>query len=465
LRFENHAHSMFSNFRLLDSINKPQDLIDKAIEFGMAGIALTDHETIAGIPEFFEYAESIRKDHPNFKVAAGNEIYLTGSRESNQRYYHFILIAKNRNGWEALKELSSESWMQSYYDRGMERVPTLYTELENILKKYPSSLIGTTACLAGELSTTTLELIEAERLGDTEGAATAHKHIVSFLLWCKKIFKDDFFIECAPGCSKDQIAVNQRLLSIAKAFDLKMVVGSDAHYLRPENAYAHEAYLNSKNGEREVKEFYEYAYLQTDEEIIEHLKKSNYDEAYVKRMFENSVELSNKIEIYSIWHNQTIPSVEVKDYPKIKTNLSHPHLKQMFESDDKYDRYWVNQCFEKLEEKNLNSPQYLERLEEEAETKKFVGDKLGTNLFKYPIVLQHYIDMFWELGSSIGAGRGSSCAGLNHYLLGITQLDPIKWNFPWFRYLNKERVELPSLLLILGSIKKVNCANRCRVYG
>ena len=453
-RFENHCHSMYSNFRLLDSINKPKQLIDKAIEFGLSGITLTDHETVAGIPELFDYAEQIYSNHPDFKVAAGNEIYLTGSRESGQKYYHFILIAKNRDGWEALKQLSSESWMQSYHDRGLERVPTLYKELEEILKKYPNSLIGTSACIGGELSSTTLQLIEAERIGNKNGAAIAHKHIVNFLLWCKNLFKDDFYIECAPACSKDQIAVNRRLLSIAKAFEIKMVVGCDAHYLRPEDAFIHESYLNSKGGEREVKEFYEYAYLQTNEEIIKHLSKSDYDKEYVKQMFNNSYEIYQKIEKYSIWHNQTIPSVEVKEYPKQDTQLSYPHLKEMFKSDDVYDRYWVNQCFEKMEEKHLDTKEYLERLEEEATTKSIIGNKLGTNLFKYPIVLQHYIDKFWELGSTIGAGRGSSCSGLNHYLLGVTQLDPLKWNLPWFRYLNEERVELPDIDIDLAPSKR-----------
>ena len=125
----------------------------------------------------------------------------------------------------------------------------------------------------------------------------------------------------------------------------------------------------------------------------------------------------------------------------------------MLESDDKYDRYWVNQCLDKLKEKDLYKEEYLKELEAEADVKKTIGEKLGTNLFKYPIVLQHYIDMMWDCGSLVGAGRGSSCAGLNHYLLGVTQLDPIKWNLPFFRYINKERIELPSLQLILGSCK------------
>lgn len=127
----------------------------------------------------------------------------------------------------------------------------------------------------------------------------------------------------------------------------------------------------------------------------------------------------------------------------------------MYNSDDKYERYWINQCEESLKEKGLDKDnRYWSRLEEEADIKRVVGEKLNTNMFSYPITLQHYVDLFWNCGSLVGAGRGSSCSGLNHYLLGITQLDPIQWNLPFWRYLNKERVELGCLILILPSCKK-----------
>lgn len=397
-----------------------------------------------GAPQINFYQEELDKNEAtkDFKIAIGNEIYLTKTRDNNQKYYHFILIAKNKMGYQALKELSSYAWMNSYWDRGLERVPTLYSELERIVKKYPNSLIATTACLGGELSVNTLNLINAERVGDKEGAAAAHENIVNFILWCKELFGKDFYIECAPGCSPDQIKVNQRLVSIAQAFDVKMVIGSDAHYLKKEDRFVHKAYLNSKGGEREVDEFYEYAYLQSNEEEIENLSFSNYDRAYVEQMFNNSLEIYDKIEKYSIRHKQTIPKVKVKDYPKSNNMTGYPMLNSMFNSDDKVERYWVNECVNKLKDINKLNGQYLSRLEEEADIKRTISEKLETNMFAYPVTLQHYVDMFWECGSIVGAGRGSSCSGLNHYLLGITQLDPIQWNLPFFRYLNKERIEL-----------------------
>ena len=467
-RFEVHSHTHYSNLRLLDSINRPKDLINRAIELGLSGIAITDHECISSHPEINFYQKEIQETHPDFKIALGNEIYLTETRDSGQRYYHFILIAKNKIGHRALRELSSRAWMNSYWDRGLERVPTLKSDLEEILAKYPNSLIGTTACLGGELSVNTLELIRCEKTNDTNGAAIAHNNIVEFLLWCKKVFgEDNFYIECAPGTSRDQVLVNKRFPAIAKAFGLKMVIGTDAHYLKKEDRYVHKAYLNSKFGEREVDEFYEFAYLQDNNEIIEHLKASDFSNEFINEMFENSYQIYEKIENYSLAHAQTIPHVEVEDYPMAEIESEdflnkYPVLSDMFQSNDKVERYWVNKCSEKLRKLGLRNETYLSRLEEEADIKRTISEKLGTNMFAYPVTLQHYVDLFWRCGSIVGAGRGSSCSGLNHYLLGITQLDPIQWNLPFWRYLNKERVELGDIDLDLCPSKRPKILNEIK---
>jgi DNA polymerase-3 subunit alpha len=455
-RFETHSHTYYSNLRLLDCINRPKDLVKRAAELGLAGIAITDHEALCGHMELNMFQKEIEKDYPDFKIALGNEIYLTPNREMGQRYYHFILIAKNKIGHRALRELSSRAWINSYWDRGLERVPTIYSDIEEIVKKYPNSLIATTACLGGELSVNTLALINAEKINDKKSAETAHNNIVKFMLWGKEQFGDDFYIECAPGCSSDQIQVNKRLMSIAKAFNVKMVIGSDAHYLKKEDRYVHKAYLNSKGGEREVDEFYEFTYLQDNDEIIENLKKSDFTEDFTQQMFDNSYEIYNKIELYSLEHKQTIPKVEVKDYPKISdwNQLNYPILADMLNSDDKVERYWVNKCLNRLEKLDLYNEKYLSRLEEEADIKRTISEKLETNMFSYPVTLEHYVNLFWECGSMVGAGRGSSCSGLNHYLLGITQLDPIKWELPFWRYLNKERVELGDIDLDLCPSKR-----------
>lgn len=449
-RFEIHSHSDYSNIRLVDCINKVDVLINRAVENGLSGIALTDHETLSGIPRAKKVEEKIKEKNPSFKVAIGNEIYLTDNRERKQKYYHFILIAKDKIGWQMLKELSSLAWLQSYSDRGMERVPTLKTEVQDCINKYGKGhLIATSSCLGGQLSTLTLQLCQLEKKQSTEEEISDIKlQIHNFINFCLSLFNDDFYIECAPGCSTEQLMVNNRLLDIAKGYNIKMVIGTDAHFASKKDRTVHKAYLNSKDGEREVDSFYEYSYLQTEEEIQEHLQIDNYAE-----MVKNSEEIYEKIEEFSIWHTQQIPEVDVQFYDKRDALKEYPTLHELYLSDDEHDRYWVNQCVDKLNEKALNNDIYLSRLEEEAKTKQYIGQQLNTNLFSYPITLQHYINLFWECGSTIGAGRGSSCAGLNHYLLGVTQVDPIKEDLPWFRYLNEARLELPKISM-LGSCKK-----------
>ena len=139
MRFETHSHTHYSqsNIRLIDSINKPDKLIKTAAELGYAGITITDHEALCGHVDWLECEAKLKKEKDipqDFKCGLGNEIYLTDTREKKQRYWHFILIAKNIIGHRALRELSSESWLQSYRDKGMERVPTLKSELEAKVK-------------------------------------------------------------------------------------------------------------------------------------------------------------------------------------------------------------------------------------------------------------------------------------------------------------------------------------------
>ena len=458
LRFEIHTHTDTSNTRLLDSINRVEDLIDKAVKIGLAGISITDHECLSNLPAASFYGEKIREEHPDFKVALGNEIYLCDTRDMSQKYYHFILIAKNATGWRALRELSSRAWLNSYWDRGMERVVTLKSDLEEIVNKYPNSLIATTACLGGELSTAVANMISAEAMFDMDTRQKEYNHIVDFISWCQNLFGKDFYLECAPAASRDQIVVNKKLRQISDAMQISMVIGSDAHYLSKEDRYVHKAYLNSKGGEREVDSFYEYSYLQTEDEIFENLRKSFNDDEYISNLFENSLSIYDKIENYSIRHKQRIPKVEVKEYPKTNALYherdKYPILDDMTQSDDSVERYWVTECLLKLKELGKDNDEYLSRLEEEADIKRTISEKLETNMFAYPVTLQHYINLFWECGSMVGAGRGSSCSGLNHYLLGVTQLDPIEWNLPFWRYLNKERVELGDIDLDLCPSKR-----------
>ena len=297
-----HNHTDRSNIRLLDCINRPKALIDKAIELGLSGIAITDHECLSAHMEVNQYAKKIKETHPDFKIALGNEIYLVDERGPKQKYYHFILIAKDAEGHRALREMSSIAWYNAYVDRGMERVPITKRELKEVMKRYKGHVIATTACMGGELSTLAYDMSIAEDKGDKEIQQLCYDNIINFMKFCLEVFGTDFYIECAPSTADDQKRVNRKLWKIAHAYDIPMVIGTDAHYLTKEDRFVHKAYLNSKDGDREVDEFYEYSYLQTEEEIQEHLKfseKLDYD-----TLVSNSEEIYDKIEIYSLKHNQ-----------------------------------------------------------------------------------------------------------------------------------------------------------------
>ena len=453
--FNCHAHTMYSNIRLLDCINRPDKLIEKAFEMGMSGIAITDHECLSAHMEVNQFVKKFRQEHPDFTVALGNEIYLTFDRGTNQKYWHFILIAKDEIGHKGLRELSTIAWKNSYIDRRMERVPTLKDELVEVMLKYRGHIIATSACMGGELSTNAYAMAIAQEKGDMEAAKYHYGEIQNFMSFVLQVFGDDFYIECAPSTRKDQITTNRKLLSIARAYNVPIVVGTDAHFMTEADRPIHKAYLNSKDGEREVDDFYEFARLMTPDECAELLFKS-FDADVVDEIFENSKKLQDKIQWYSLERKQIIPKVEVKDYQQVSYDIfaNYPILNSLFKSDNVQERYWVHECHQALVQKGIMNDEYLARLETEADVIKYIGEQLDDCLFAYFNTFKHYIDLFWECGSTVGPGRGSATGFLSNYLLGITQLDPIRWGLPYWRFLNKERAELPSLLLILGSCKK-----------
>ena len=459
--FNCHNHTHYSNLRLIDCINKPKDLIDKAIQLGLSGIAITDHEALSAHIEVNQYMNKIHEKYPDFKIALGNEIYLTETREPKQNYYHFILIAKDAEGHKALRMLSSKAWYNMYYFV-MERVPTLKSEVEEVMKEYKGHVIGTTACIGGELSQCILDNLLATKAGLSN--EEAHRQMHQFINWGIDVFgKSDFYIECAPGESQEQIEVNRQLYLLARQYELKMVVGTDSHYLSKELRFAHKAYLNSKDGEREVDAFYEYAYLMDENECRQHLLASfpegfaaygdpeNFD--VIKWIFDNTNIMRSSIEDYSLERPQQIPMVSIN--PPDKSEWwegnemdNYPILKSLFVSDNLQERQWINDVWDALNEKIgywSEELDYVARLETEADVIRHIGDRLGTCLFAYFNTFKHYIDLFWECGSIVGPGRGSATGFLSNYLLGITQLDPLKWNLPWWRFLNKERAELPDI--------------------
>ena len=337
----------------------------------------------------------------------------------------------------------------------MERCPTLKSELVEIVKKYPNSLVADTACLGSEFDAYVLNLVEAEKKEDEEEILKWKIKIRDFLGFCLDLFEDDFYIEIAPGVSKDQKTFNKRVKKIAQYYKIKMVMGTDAHYPSSEFREIHKAFLNSKDGEREVDSFYHDAHLMDDEEAFENVKDIFTKEEF-QEMCNNSLEIMNKIEEYELFHSPIIPEVRVfPPEPKENKDLaSYPTLSNLVISKNPQEREWVNQCLSSLKEKKIDDTVHYERLELEASILSYISEKLGNCLYSYFNTFRHYIDLFWECGSIVGPGRGSAGSFLSNYLLGITQLDPIEWGLPYFRFLNKDRAELPDIDLDLAPSKR-----------
>ena len=253
--FSIHNHTEYSSIRIIDSINKVKDLIDRAIELNLSGICITDHEVLSAHVQAIQYYKSLPDEiKSKFTLGLGDEIYLVNDLNNiDYGYTHFILVAKNEVGHRALREISSTAWENSKTDRGMLRVPISKKELKNIVKKFPGTLKASTACLGSEFSKLVLELINKENnnFSPVEIGATKQK-IVDHINYCKELFGKDFYIEVQPGVCEEQHLYNLKAKVIAKALGVKMIFTTDSHYLKKEDRGIHKAYLNSKEGEREV---------------------------------------------------------------------------------------------------------------------------------------------------------------------------------------------------------------------
>lgn len=408
-RFDYHNHTDMSNIRVIDAINRPKELIDKAISIGLAGIAISEHEHLGNSITIDKLQQEYKKSHPNFKIVHANEIYLTDTRDMGQIYYHFILIALDRAGFDMLTRLSSSAWLQGYYDRGLMRVPTLKTEVEDIIRQYGQGHIyASTACLGSELDRLILEMVKAENAGNMSYRGEIHDKIVSFISWCVDTFgKENFSLEVQPAKSDEQLAVNTVMPKIAKVFGLPICITSDAHFLNKEDRAVHKAFLNSKEAEREVDSFYYYCWLHNEEEILDAIKDTplNYEECCV-----NSMKILDRVQDYSLQRLQEIPLAPVPPFDKDKAlsnNLeAYPTLSKMAISNSEQERAWVNLCYQALQDKGLVNSTYLSRLEEEADTQSVIGKKLNTCIFAYPLFMRHYINLIWDCGSTVGTGRG-----------------------------------------------------------
>ena len=455
--FSIHNHTEYSNLRLLDCINKVEDLIDYAHQIGLSGVCITDHEALSAHIKALKYVKKKKQDNPddeswqNFKLGLGNEIYLCRNGLSSETYQkgekfpHFILIAKDKIGHAQLRQLSSRAWSHSF-TMFLTRVPTYYNDVEEIIGSNPGHIIASSACIGSWLG------INYNNNNLDVG--------IPFIKWCKKTFgEDNFYLELQPAQYKEQIGYNKRLLFLAKETNTKCIVTTDTHYLKESDRNIHASFLNSKEGDRETSEFYQYTYMMKPEEIIDKMK-DYISEDVIQDFFNNTNDIKNQIEDYDLAQPQIVPhlSDDRKYNPKWKDIYGHFKIRSKFEYLNKYyysssedDNYLIYLGLTKLNELKLSPEkreQYLERLETELTECWLVSERLGQPISSYLLMVRNIIQIMWQKAESlVGVSRGSAGVMLINYLIGVTQMNPMEQGvyLPHWRFLQRNKIELPDI--------------------
>lgn len=431
-----HNHTEYSNITTgLDSINKLEDLVNKAKEFGMCGIAITNHDNLSEVIEINRMQKKLRDAGDNFVLAIGNEIYLVDSYDPDdkqrEKYYHFLLIAKDKIGYQALIELSTRAWYRSTVKWGKRRVPTLKSDIEEVMEWARGHVVASTACLGGEFPT----LINNGEYDKAE----------QFIEWCNNQFgSEDFYIELQPSDSKDQTLFNQRAVDFYNG-RAQFIITTDAHYQNVEDFPVFEAFLRSKQEDREVKEYYTFARMMDEREIYELMDKMDIRPQFVDRCFLNTLHIADQIELYDLAQDPRIPKVEL---PPINVGFSteqlydlskYPTLWWATHEKDYQTYYCAMYCLKSLMERGKWNEEYLSRLEEEFDTFKFQSEAFNDNFFAYFNTMQHFLELAWSIDCAVGPSRGSASGSLLCYLMDVVQCDPIQYGLYFWRFANKVR--------------------------
>ena len=450
-----HVHSDYSNIRLIDSINKIPMLIDRAVEIGCCGIAITDHESISGHIQAIQYVKEGKKNGKipqEFKLILGNEIYLVdnieeeeGRRYCKTPYYHFILLAKDEVGHEQLRLLSSMAWKNSFNTGKMTRVPTLKEDLESVVKDNKGHLIASTACIGGELGS----LILNDRIEECE----------EFVKWCYGLFEDDFYLEMQPSDNEEQILVNSIILGLSEKYKVPYIITTDAHYLTKEDRIFHSAYLKSHEEERETDEFYMTTYMMDEKEIHEYMDQYIGVQA-VNKGLKNTGIITSKVEEYDLFHSQIVPKIDLpsftlrnlfKNYYK-----DHEYIEKFVLSDNENDRYLLHLIEEGFIEKEINRgvnkdyatiDELVDRIELELKAIWLSSERINDKVSSYYICTLKILDIMWDDkggNSLVGPGRGSVASFYTGFLINLHQINPIKYQIPYWRHLHESRPEMPK---------------------
>lgn len=465
-----HVHTYYS---ILDGQSPITRLVDKAVADGMRGMAITDHGNMFGIKEFFDYSKSVNKKLKEegkepFKPIFGCEMYVSryGKKEkkdgkTDMGGYHLIVLAKNSKGYHNLVKLVSRAWVDGFYMRPR-------TDHED-LEKYHEGLIVCSACIAGEVPHKILE-------NDIEGARQS-------IEWYKRIFGDDYYLELQRHEVTDpnvranretyplQQKANKILVELAREYGVKLVCTNDCHFVDKDNAEAHDHLLCLATG-KDLDDPTRMLY--SKQEWFKTREEMNDIFSDIPEALTNTLEILDKVETYNINHDPIMPFFPIPESfgteDDIRRKYSEEDLFREFTSDENGENQLpVEEGQKKID--HLGGYEKLYRIKFEAEflgklaydgAKRLYGDPLSKDVddrirFElhimktmgfpgYFLIVQDFINSAREeLGVMVGPGRGSAAGSVVAYCLGITKIDPMKYDLLFERFLNPDRISLPDI--------------------
>lgn len=361
--------------------------------------------------------------------------------------------------------------MRSYVARRMRRVPTYYQDLIDIIGANPGHVIGSTACLGGCLPT--------QLLRNRDSGAPSMDLIKRWILQIQAIFgKEDFYFEMQPSFNKDQIYVNHKLVELSEELGIKYIITNDAHYLKKGDRTVHKAFLNSQQGDREVDDFYATTYLMNTEEI-EHYMLKEMGEEVLQKAYKTILEIKDKCEDYSLMKPLKIPRLNwhTVDKDKEPTGLGYeeifnriPMLQTFAESPYEADNHLVKVLVDSIckHDDVWDNQEAYDEINACLEDTWISSEVNGSRWSAYFLNLQNIIDACWNAGTLVGCGRGSGVGFILLYLLGITQINPLreKSQTKRWRFLNPERVSVLDVDIdIEGGRRAEVLKNFRRIYG
>nr|WP_315347152.1 DNA polymerase III subunit alpha [Hoylesella enoeca] len=465
-----HVHTYYS---ILDGQSSIPRLVDKAVNDGMRGMAITDHGDMFGIKEFFDYCNKIngkRRDAGKepFKPILGCEMYVARHHKTDKvkengdmSGYHLIVLAKNYQGYKNLIKLVSRSWVDGYYMRPR-------TDRED-LERYHEGLIVCSACIAGEVPRKIIK-------DDIEGAREAVE-------WYHRVFGADYYLELQRHEVKDpnlvanreafpmQQKANRMMIKFAQEYGIKLICTNDAHFVDKENAEAHDHLLCISTGkdldDPNRMRYSKQEWFKTREEMNEVF--SDIPEAMA-----NTLEILDKVEFYDIEHGPIMPFFPIPESfgteEEWRKRFTPQQLFDEFTSDENGENQLPREEGEQKVEK-LGGIDKLYRIKFEADylaelaytgARKCYGEPLTDEVTErinfelhvmktmgfpgYFLIVQDFINSARDqLNVMVGPGRGSAAGSVVAYCLGITKIDPIKYDLLFERFLNPDRISLPDI--------------------